>query len=68
MLSAASTAAVQKSLSFLFQVAETFDMDLDKEMVKSLKGKAYLDNCVTVLDAAELLNNLASISSLKVRV
>ena len=56
---------MQKSLSFSFQVAETFDMDLDKEMVKSLKGKAYLDNCVTVLDAAELLNNLASISSLK---
>ncbi|DBA77022.1 TPA: hypothetical protein ACH3X1_009610 [Trebouxia sp. C0004] len=48
-------------------VAETFDMDPEEDNVQSLKGKACLDNCVTVLDAAELFNNLASISSLKER-
>ena len=40
-------------------------MDPEEDNVQSLKGKACLDNCVTVLDAAELFNNLASISSLK---
>ncbi len=40
-------------------------MDPEEDNLQSLKGKACLDNCVTVLDAAELFNNLASISSLK---
>jgi len=50
----------------VLQVAETFDMDPTVDGVPFLKGKAHLDNCVTVLDAAELFNNLASIKSLKV--
>lgn len=40
-------------------------MDLEEPNVQCLKGKACLDNCVTVVDAAELFSNLASISSLK---
>ena len=47
------------------QVAETFDMDLSTDSL-SLKGRARLDNCVTVLDAAELFMNLDSIKSLHV--
>ena len=49
------------------QVAETFDMELEESNVKSLKGVAALDNCVTVLDAAELYMNMTSIMSLKVQ-
>lgn len=49
------------------QVAETFDMDHSTEESLSLKGRARLDNCVTVLDAAELFLNLDSIKSLRVR-
>ena len=41
-------------------------MELDDSDVKSLKGVAALDNCVTVLDAAELHINMTSIMSLKV--
>lgn len=48
------------------QVAETFDMDHSTEEGLSLKGRARLDNCVTVLDAAELFLNLDSIKSLRV--
>ena len=48
------------------QVAETFDMDHSTEQGLSLKGRARLDNCVTVLDAAELFLNLDSIKSLRV--
>ena len=47
-------------------MAETFDMELNDGNVKSLKGVAALDNCVTVLDAAELHINMTSIMSLKV--
>ncbi|KAL3148202.1 hypothetical protein ABBQ38_014234 [Trebouxia sp. C0009 RCD-2024] len=46
------------------QVAETFDMDLPTNSL-SLKGRARLDNCVTVLDAAELFWNLDSIKTLR---
>ena len=49
------------------QVAETFDMDDSIGKGLSLKGRATLDNCVTVLDAAELVLNLDSIKSLQVR-
>lgn len=41
-------------------------MDATDDSMLSLKGKAVLDNCVTVLDAAELFINLESIRSLKV--
>lgn len=49
------------------QVAETFVMgnELGKDL--SLEGKAYLDNCVTVLDSAEVFANLNSIKSLQAR-
>ena len=47
-------------------MAETFDMEVGDSDVKSLKGVAALDNCVTVLDAAELHINMTSIMSLKV--
>ena len=47
-------------------MGETFDMELEDSDVKSLKGVAALDNCVTVLDAAELHINMTSIMSLKV--
>ena len=49
------------------QVAETFDMDSGVDDSLSLKGKAFLDNCVTVLDAAEVFTNLNSIKSLQAR-
>ena len=49
------------------QVAETFDMEAVADTGLSLKGRARLDNCVTVLDAAELFLNLDSIQSLQVR-
>lgn len=62
----ATQAACLAKLILPLQVAETFDMDPAEDGVPSLKGKAHLDNCVTVLDAAELFNNLASIKSLKV--
>ena len=42
-------------------------MEPEDDAQQSLKGKANLDNCITVLDAAELFHNLASIKSLKVR-
>ena len=42
-------------------------MDHSTEESLSLKGRARLDNCVTVLDAAELFLNLDSIKSLRVR-
>ena len=47
------------------QVTETFDMELPTNSL-SLKGRARLDNCVTVLDAAELFWNLDSIKTLRV--
>ena len=47
-------------------MAETFDIDHSTEQGLSLKGRARLDNCVTVLDAAELFLNLDSIKSLQV--
>lgn len=42
-------------------------MESTAETSLSLKGRARLDNCVTVLDAAELFLNLDSIQSLQVR-
>ena len=50
------------------QVAETFDMESELDDSPSLKGKAFLDNCVTVLDAAEVFINLNSIKSLQARI
>ena len=47
-------------------MAETFDMGSEIDSNLSLEGKAVLDNCVTVLDAAELFANLDSIKSLQV--
>lgn len=41
-------------------------MDHSTEEGLPLKGRARLDNCVTVLDAAELFLNLDSIKSLQV--
>ena len=41
-------------------------MDHSTEQGLSLKGRARLDNCVTVVDAAELFLNLDSIKSLQV--
>jgi G3E family GTPase len=51
------------------QVAETFTMELDDEEhgVVELSKIARLDTCVTVVDAAELLSNAASVESLAQR-
>lgn len=51
----------------MIQVAETFDMGEELPKHLSLEGKAYFDNCVTVLDAAEIFANLNSIKSLQAR-
>lgn len=51
------------------QVAETFTMELDDEEhgIVELSKIARLDTCVTVVDAAELLSNAASVESLAQR-
>jgi len=51
------------------QVAETFTMELDDKEhgIVELSKVARLDTCVTVVDAAELLSNAASVESLAQR-
>jgi hypothetical protein len=49
------------------QVAETFTLDLEDGSLAELKDVARLDTCVTVVDAAQLMANFASLETLRQR-
>lgn len=47
------------------QVAETFTLGIEDGSAAELKDVARLDTCVTVVDAANLMANFASLQSLR---